>query len=83
MEADRFRLDRLAHLKEAGTEKKFWPTQCGFRSAIGTVDVVFVARRVIDEAWASKHGAVTLLVLDWAKAFDSVAPSDDVGSMLT
>eukprot|EP00959_Pyramimonas_sp_CCMP1952_P306210 6408546-Pyramimonas_sp.AAC.1 len=62
-------------LKDAGAKDKIWPTQFGFRSKRGTSDAIFVARRVLEDAWATKEGAVHLLALDWAKAFDSVSPA--------
>ena len=49
--------------------------QCRFRKGRGTGDALFVARRVIERAWATKDGNVTMLALDWAKAFDSVSPA--------
>ena len=37
-------------------------------------DSAFVAQRLIEHAWATHDGSLLLLSLDWAKAFDSVAP---------
>eukprot|EP00959_Pyramimonas_sp_CCMP1952_P466226 9489631-Pyramimonas_sp.AAC.1 len=64
----------LRRLREAGAEEKIWKTQFGFRSGRGTADAIFLARRVIEEAWATKGGSAALLALDWAKAFDSISP---------
>ena len=64
----------LARLKQAGAERRLWPTQFGFRSGSGTVDALLLARKIVSDAWSSKHGSAVLLALDWAKAFDSVAP---------
>ena len=65
----------LTRLREAGAEKRLWHTQFGFRRGRGTGDALFVARRVIENAWAKRDGKVILLALDWAKAFDSIAPA--------
>ena len=34
-----------------------------------------MARRAIEQAWATREGEVTMLALDWAKAFDSISPA--------
>jgi len=39
------------------------------------VDALFVARRMIESAWALANGKLLLLMLDWSKAFDKVKPS--------
>ena len=65
----------LGRLKDAGAESKIWKTQFGFRSGRGTADAIFLARRVIEDAWATRDGETLLLALDWAKAFDSVSPT--------
>lgn len=64
----------LERLKLAGAERRIWPTQFGFRSGYGTSDALFLARRLLDEAWAMKEGSLIMLALDWAKAFDSISP---------
>ena len=51
-------------LKDAGAEDKIWPTQFGFRSKRGTSDTIFVARRALEDARATKKGTVLLLALD-------------------
>jgi hypothetical protein len=38
------------------------------------VDALFVARRMIDAAWALADGKMLLLMLDWSKAFDKISP---------
>ena len=65
----------LQRLKDAGAESRLWPTQFGFRSGVGTAEALFLARRLIEEAWAVKMGHTILMALDWAKAFDSISPS--------
>ena len=64
----------LLRLKEAGAEACIWGTQFGFCSGRGTLDAVFLARRMIEEANALKDKRLVLLALDWAKAFDSISP---------
>ena len=64
----------LSRLKGGGAENRIWRTQFGFKTGCGTADAIFLARRLLDQAWASKDGKLILLALDWAKAFDSIAP---------
>ena len=56
----------LKRLREGGAEQRIWPTQFGFRTGHGTDDALFLARRVLDEAWAQKNGQAIFLALDWA-----------------
>ena len=37
-------------------------------------DVLFVARRIIEEIWRMREGRGVFLALDWAKAFDTISP---------
>ena len=62
----------LQRLKSAGAERRVWKTQFGFKSNRGTSDALFVARRLLDDAWASRDGQLIFLALDWAKPFDTV-----------
>ena len=62
-------------LREAGAESKLWPTQFGFRTGYGTGDVLFIARRILNEVWSRKDGKAIFLALDWRRAFDCTAPS--------
>jgi hypothetical protein len=62
-------------LLDAGVEKNLWASQFGFRSQCSTEDAIFVARRRIELACAQRGGQISLLALDWAKAFDSVNTS--------
>ena len=64
----------LQRLKSAGAEARIWKTQFGFKSKHGTSDALFMARRLLEDAWATKDGQLVLLALDWAKAFDSISP---------
>ena len=64
----------LQRLRDGGAQKRIWPTQFGFRQKYGTTDALFVARRVMDEIWATKEGKGVFVPLDWAKAFDSISP---------
>ena len=59
-------------LLEAGLDASLWPSQYGFRKQRSTEDAIFCARRYIELTCARRNGKVSLLALDWAKAFDSV-----------
>ena len=59
-------------LLDAGLDARLWRSQFGFRKERSTADALYVARRHIELACAQRHGQVSLLALDWAKAFDSV-----------
>ena len=62
-------------LLDAGIEDRLWPSQFGFRRGCSTEDAIFLARRRIELARAQRNGSVSLLALDWAKAFDSINPA--------
>ena len=64
----------LDRLKVAGAEARIGATQFGFKSKSGTADALFIARRILDRVWEAADSSVILLALDWAKAFDSIAP---------
>ena len=72
----------LERLRTAGCENKVWPTQFGFMRNRGKSDALFLARRIIDDAWAKKNGKAILVALDWAKAFDSVSPAALTNALL-
>jgi len=59
-------------LLDAGVERQLWRTQYGFRKQRGTVDAIHIARRRIELACAQRRGSVSLLALDWRKAFDCI-----------
>ena len=59
-------------LLDAGVDGAIWPSQFGFREGCSTEDAIFIARRRIEFARAQRNGSVSLLALDWAKAFDSI-----------
>ena len=59
-------------LLDSGADAKLWFSQFGFRRSRSTLDAVFVARRRIEVAMANWGGRLSLLALDWRKAFDSV-----------
>ena len=59
-------------LLDAGLDGRLWHSQFGFRGGRSTTDAIYVARRRIELACAQRGGQVSLLALDWAKAFDSV-----------
>ena len=62
----------LDRLKKGGAEQRIRATQFGFRTGVGTSDALFVARRLIDKAWAEADGSLLMLLLDWTKAFDRI-----------
>ena len=62
----------LRRLKRAGAEHCAWRTQCFLKSGTGTVDALFMTRRIVEGAWAERGGSAVLLALDWAKAFDPI-----------
>jgi hypothetical protein len=64
----------LNRLKAAGAEERLWSRQFGFRSKRSTEDALFIVRRRVEQALASRGGRAFLLALDWRKAFDSIAP---------
>ena len=59
-------------LLDAGVDTKLWHSQFGFRVGCSTEDAIYIARRRIELARAQRWGQVSLLALDWAKAFDSI-----------
>ena len=64
----------LDRLKKAGAEERIWKTQFGFKGHRGTVDALLLARRTLEQAFERKDRRILMLGLDWAKAFDIVAP---------
>ena len=64
----------LNRLKAAGAESRLWNRQFGFRSKRSTQDALFIVRRRVEQALASKDGRAFVLALDWRKAFDSISP---------
>jgi len=58
--------ERLLQVKVDGA---LWGSQFGFRSGYSTEDAIFIARRRIEIAKAQRNGRITLLALDWRKAF--------------
>ena len=64
----------LARLKQAGAEQRIWRTQFGFKSGCGTMDALFLTRRLIDDVWATQDSNILFAALDWSKAFDSISP---------
>ena len=65
-------------LLDADIDSKLWGSQFGFRKKRSTEDAIYVARRRIELACAQRSGQISMLALDWSKAFDSV----NVTSML-
>ena len=65
----------LQRLQDAGAESRLTDSQFGFRRKRGTADALFAVRRHIELAWAQRGGHAAFIALDWAKAFDSIAPA--------
>ena len=65
----------LHRLKEAGAEQRIINSQYGFKSNAGTRDAIFIVRRLIEKCITEKNQHIIFLALDWAKAFDSIAPA--------
>ena len=65
----------LQRLQHAGTEDRLYKIQFGLRRKCGTTEAIFAARRHIELAWAGRTSQVSMLALDWAKAFDSIDPA--------
>ena len=57
---------------QSGIDSALWASQFGFRENCSTEDAIFVARRRIELARAQRNGKVSMLALDWRKAFDSL-----------
>jgi len=57
---------------DAGLDARLWYSQYGFRCKRSTEDAMYVARRHIELACAQRGGQISLMALDWKKAFDSV-----------
>ena len=55
-------------------EARLWSRQFGFRSKRSTEDALFIVRRRVAQALASRGGRAFILALDWRKAFDSISP---------
>ena len=64
----------LNRLKAGGAEDRLSRRQFGFRSHRSTQDALFIVRRRVEQAWASRGGRAYVLALDWRRAFDSIAP---------
>ena len=60
---------RLLH---AGLDARLWKSQFGFRRGRSTEDAIYIARRHIELAHARRSGRLSMMALDWKKAFDSI-----------
>ena len=61
-------------LLRGGAEERMRSSQFGFRPRRGTADARMLIRRIVDAANVDDAGGVTILLLDWAKAFDRLKP---------
>ena len=62
-----------ARLISAGAEDRLSAGQFGFRSGKSTSHAIFCLRRRIECEAAWKNGKLSLLALDWQRAFDSIS----------
>ena len=63
----------LQRLLSAGADSRLWASQFGFRRGRSTEQALHCARRAIDLAASQQLGTLSLLALDWARAFDSIS----------
>jgi len=63
----------LSRFKNGGCEKSLRQSQFGFRKQRSTTDAIFIVQRLIDNTLASKSGRLSMVFLDWSKAFDKVS----------
>ena len=68
-------------LLDAGLDDRRWKSQFGFRKKRCTEDAIYIARRHIEAACAQRDGRVSLLALDWQKAFDSINVDSALGAL--
>ena len=45
-------------------------------TGVGTANVLFVVRRLLDLTWGAQHFNLHVLALDWSKAVDSIFAKD-------
>ena len=64
----------LTRLRQSGVEQRLRSTQFGFRAKRSTAQAVFIAKRLIENAWALPLEKLSILLLDWSKAFDRISP---------
>ena len=46
----------------------------GFRRSRSVIDAIFMVQRLIDGAWEGRDNQLSIIFLDWSKAFDKVDP---------
>jgi len=63
----------LLRLQSGGVESRLRESSYGFRAGRSTTDAIFIAKRLIETALATKDGKLSILLLDWAKAFDRIS----------
>ena len=61
-------------LVTGGAEGLLRDSQFGFRKQRRTTDPIFVAQRLIDNTWVGRDSKLSMIFMDWAKAFDKVNP---------
>ena len=64
-----------SRIVNSGAEKRLRDSHYGFRKGRGTAEAIFLVQRQVEQAWAKKDGKLSIVFLDWAKAFDRVCPT--------
>ena len=63
----------LLRLQVGGVESRLRESSYGFRASRSTTDPIFIAKRLIETTLVAKEGTLSILLLDWAKAFDRIS----------
>ena len=72
----------LDRLRKGGVESRLRDSQFGFRKHRSTQDAIFMAKRIVEDALAKKDGTLSMILLDWSKAFDKILPSAMLEALL-
>jgi hypothetical protein len=63
-----------ARIVQGGSEDRIRDSQFGFRRSRSVIDAIFMVQRLIDGAWEGRENQLSIIFLDWSKAFDKVDP---------
>ena len=63
-----------ARIVKGGSEQRLRDSQFGFRRKRSVIDAVFIVQQLIYGAWEGKDTSLSIIFLDWSKAFDKVDP---------
>ena len=64
----------LQRLQTGGAEERIRESQYGFRPKRSSSDALFLARQIIDATLSNKDQKLSMIALDWEKAFDRINP---------